>query len=218
MSDEVLRLRDVTIPPLRALVARYGLELRLVAPGEPIPGSYWGEPEAGLVGAAVVVRDDTPIHSLLHETCHALCMDPARRASLHTDALSDELEESACCYLQVVLAAALPEVGAARMIADMDRWGYSFRRGSTAAWLADDADDARRWLTVYGLLDEAGGITYRRRGESRAAIGSVLKDAALDPPLRPQPARGRSDPGSITQGGRCTIPASGFRQPSIPRR
>ena len=35
---------------LRDLLTRYALELRWVADGEAIPGSYWGAPEAGLVG------------------------------------------------------------------------------------------------------------------------------------------------------------------------
>jgi hypothetical protein len=31
----------------RLLLERYGLELNLVAPDEAIPGSYWGDREAG---------------------------------------------------------------------------------------------------------------------------------------------------------------------------
>ena len=68
------------------LLDRFGLHLNQSPPGEPIPGSYWGDCEAGLIGTAVYVRDDTPLHSLLHETSHYVCMSPQRRASLHTDA------------------------------------------------------------------------------------------------------------------------------------
>ena len=41
---------------------------------------------AGLIGSRLFVRDDTPVHSLLHEGCHYICMDSARRARLDTDA------------------------------------------------------------------------------------------------------------------------------------
>ena len=45
------------------------------------------------------------------------------------------------CYLQVLLAGELPGVGRARLIDDMDAWGYSFRLGSTRAWFEADADE-----------------------------------------------------------------------------
>ena len=55
---------------LAILLERYGLDLRLVAPEEVIPGSYWGESEAGVIGARVYARLDTPLHSVLHEAAH----------------------------------------------------------------------------------------------------------------------------------------------------
>jgi hypothetical protein len=67
------------------------------------------------------------------------------------------------CYLQVVLAQRLPNVGRERICRDMDDWGYSFRLGSAATWFAADAGDARDWLTRHGLLDEQGDITYACR-------------------------------------------------------
>ena len=100
------------------LLSHYGLTLQPVAKGSPIPGSYWGAPEAGLVGATVHVRPDTPLHSLLHEACHVICMDPARRDALHTDAGGSSLEECAVCYLSLVLAGELPWFGRARMLED----------------------------------------------------------------------------------------------------
>ena len=145
---------------LEMLLDRYGLELRLVAPEEVIPGSYWGEREAGLIGATLYARLDTPLHSVLHESAHFICMTPERRAGLDTDAGGDDAEESAVCYLQVVLAQTLPNVSRERMCRDMDAWGYSFRLGSAATWFAEDAEDARDWLIRHGLLDLQGGLTY----------------------------------------------------------
>src|ERR1700761_6293001 len=142
----MLLVNSIDRVTLGVLLDRYGLEMQLVAPGQRIPGSYWGEREAGLVGRRLFARLDTPIHSVLHEAAHFVCMTPERRAGLDTDAGGDDDEESAVCYLQVALAAALPAVGRVRMCRDMDDWGYSFRLGSTAAWLAEDAGDAREWL------------------------------------------------------------------------
>ena len=91
----VLRVGSAHWASLVSLLLRYGLRLERVRPGEPIPGSYWGEPEAGLTGNQVWVRDDTPLHSLLHEACHVICMPADRRQNLHTDAGGDESEENA---------------------------------------------------------------------------------------------------------------------------
>jgi len=159
MVAEVTRLGPAEGPIAhhlaRSLAAR-GLRLVLLAPEAPIPGSYWGEPEAGLIGDSVLARPDTPLASLLHEICHWLCMDDARRTVLHTNAGGDELEECAVCYLSVLMAADVPQYSAAQMLGDMDRWGYSFRLGSAARWFAEDADDARGWLVARGLLDQGG--------------------------------------------------------------
>ena len=135
-----------------ALLAGHGLALVAVADGAPIPGSYWGEPEAGIIGTTVYVRGDTPVHSMLHESCHLLVLPPERRAAVHTDATDSVAEEDATCYLQIVLAGRLPGVGSARLMADMDAWGYTYRLGSTRAWFEQDADDARQWLVERGLL------------------------------------------------------------------
>ncbi len=145
---------------LEMLLDRYGLELTLVAPEQVIPGSYWGEREAGLIGSKLYVRLDTPVHSVLHEGAHFICMTAERRAGLDTDAGGDDAEENAVCYLQILLAAVLPNVGRERICRDMDEWGYSFRLGSAAAWFAEDAEDARQWLLQHGLLDDESRITY----------------------------------------------------------
>jgi hypothetical protein len=151
-GTDVLRLADTGFEAAAALLARHGLELVRVAEGESIPGCYWGEPEAGVIASRVYARADTPVHSLLHEACHLLVADPARRASIHTDASDSLEEEDATCYLQIVLADGIPGFGRTRAFADMDAWGYSFRLGSSRAWFEQDADDARAFLEQRGLL------------------------------------------------------------------
>jgi hypothetical protein len=156
----VLLVNAIDRMSLELLLDRYGLALHLVAPEEVIPGSYWGEREAGLIGAKIFARLDTPLHSVLHESAHFICMTPERRAGLDTDAGGDDAEETAVCYLQIVLAQTLPNVSRERMCRDMDEWGYSFRLGSAATWFAQDAPDARDWLIRNGLLDLEGRVTY----------------------------------------------------------
>lgn len=145
------------------LLSSYGLTPVSQPANEPIPGSYWGEPEAGLIGAQLFIRDDTPAHSALHEACHWICMDDYRRAKLHTDAGGDVAEENAVCYLQILLADHLHGLGRERLFADMDAWGYSFRLGSAAAWYERDAEDARQWLLDEGLIDAQERPTWRVR-------------------------------------------------------
>jgi hypothetical protein len=152
----VLRVCDVAPDEIQQLLARFQLELVLLPPDAVIAGSYWGEPEAGLVGQRVYVRADTPLHSLLHETCHTICMSADRRARLHTNAGGNDLEEAAVCYLQIELGGHLSGIGRERLMQDMDAWGYSFRLGSTKAWFENDATDAREWLIANGLLTAGG--------------------------------------------------------------
>lgn len=148
---------------LGPLLARYRLAIEWVAPKAPIPGSHWGEPEAGLIGDRLYLRADTPLHSALHEACHYLCMDAERRASLHTDAGGDVAEENGVCYLQILLADEIPGFGRDRMMQDMDTWGYSFRLGSARAWFDGDAEDAREWLQSHAILDETGKPAFTLR-------------------------------------------------------
>jgi hypothetical protein len=156
----VLRLNAIDRVIVAGLLERYGLQLTLTAPDELIPGSYWGESEAGLKGDLLYARLDTPLHSVLHEASHFVCMSPERRAGLDRDAGGTDLEECAVCYQQVLLAEALPGFGRARMLRDMDEWGYSFRLGSSREWFEQDAADARDWLRVHGVTNAAGALTY----------------------------------------------------------
>jgi hypothetical protein len=159
----VLLINAIDRLALQVLLDRYGLSLQLVAPGEVIPGSYWGEREAGLIGSKIFARLDTPVHSVLHEGAHFICMTPERRAGLDTDAGGDHAEENAVCYLQIVLAQSLPNVGRERMCRDMDEWGYTFRLGSAAKWFDEDATDARDWLMQRGVLDSQSRPTHACR-------------------------------------------------------
>ena len=163
MPIDVLRLADVDSAPLADLLGRFGLCLRTCPDDEPIPASYWGDSEAGLRENRLFARDDTPLHSILHEACHYICMDAGRRQCLDTDAGSDEAEENAVCFLQILLADELEALGRERMFADMDRWGYSFRLGSSRAWFERDADDALAWLLAEGLIDKNHRPRYRPR-------------------------------------------------------
>ena len=182
---------------LRKLLARFALRLQEVPAGQRIPGSYWGDSEAGLGKHTLHVRADTPVHSLLHEACHYICMDRARRSRLDTDAGGDDAEENAVCYLQVALADYVPALGRRRIWADMDAWGYGFRLGSAQAWFERDALDAADWLIREGLLDHRKIPTWRCRQQSaapRAEAASGLKSSAL----REQP-----DPVAGRDGDRC---------------
>jgi hypothetical protein len=150
-APTVLTLGDIGFEAPARLLGAHGLQLVRVADGADIPGSYWGNPEAGMIGHEVYARADTPVHSLLHEAAHLLVMPPERRPNVHTDASDCQREEDATCALQILLADALPGVGRERLMADMDAWGYSFRLGSARAWFEADAEDALAFLAERGL-------------------------------------------------------------------
>ena len=148
---------------LLSLLSPYGLQLEWVIAAAPIPGSYWGESEAGLIGDRLYLRHDTPLHSALHEAAHFVCMTASRREVLERDAGGDHSEENAVCYLQILWGNTLPGVGCACILADMDTWGYTFRLGSAARWFDEDASDARQWLQRESILREDGTLSGRCR-------------------------------------------------------
>jgi len=164
ISDPIRKVDESAVTPISALPSNalptllqlYGLQLEIVADGVTIPGSYWGEREAGLISNTLYVRADTPVHSALHEACHYICMDDNRRAALHTDAKGDDIEEVGVCYLQAVLAGLLQGYSPAQLFSDMDAWGYTFLLGSAQAWFEHDAEDGRAWLIQHGLINQAG--------------------------------------------------------------
>jgi hypothetical protein len=158
-APAVKRLSDVCPDPFNAvahlseLLARFGMRMELIAPGVTIPGSYWGDDEAGLIGDTLYARLDTPLHSILHEACHWITCTPAKRANLHTDAADSQEEENATCYLQILLANEVSNFGQTKALEDMDAWGYSFRLGSAKAWFSEDAKAEQLWLQGHGLID-----------------------------------------------------------------
>ena len=162
-AESVVLLADLNSDEIPELLAAYGAELVRVPAGAAIPGSYWGDTEAGLIGAAVYVRADTPAHSFLHELSHYICMDSVRRAALTTDAGGTDDEECGVCYLEVLLAERCSGFGAARCLADMDAWGYSFREGSARGWFDGDGRHARAWLLAHDLIDAVSRPTLRLR-------------------------------------------------------
>lgn len=144
-------VKDIPLTELVELLGPFGLKLERVADGVEIPGSYWGDEEAGLIKNRLLLRNDTPIHSALHEACHYICMDPQRKESVHTDAGGTDIEENAVCYLQIQLADKMESYSSSEAMADMDEWGYSFRNGSAKSWFESDAEDAVEFLKSNSL-------------------------------------------------------------------
>ena len=179
MSSAVTPCSNEHFHSLRNLFTAYRLRVERVTDGSGIPGSYWGDSEAGLIGDALFLRSDTPLHSALHEACHYICMDEVRRAALHTDAGGDVPEENAVCYLQGLLADALPGYDRNTLFADMDAWGYSFRLGSARSWFEQDAEDAVAWLRQYGLVNRRIMPTWAVRQQKSAKNAKPIKSAEI---------------------------------------
>ncbi len=159
----MLTVADVQQAVLESLLRQYELQLVIESQSAKITGSFWGDSEAGIVGRTIYARSDTPIHSLLHEACHVICMTGDRRDDVDRDAGGDDLEEAAVCYLQIVLADCIDAAGRDLLMQDMDIWGYSFRLGNTRAWFEQDADDAIEFLINQGLLTETREATFKLR-------------------------------------------------------
>jgi hypothetical protein len=162
-EETVLSVSDFSFKVLQNLFQSYQLQLIISPSNQAIPGSYWGESEAGLIGNTLYIRHDTPIHSLFHEGCHYICMDDQRRKLVNTDAEGDYDEENAVCFLQILLADEVPKLGKKRMMQDMDSWGYTFRLGSAHKWFDEDAEDALAWLQQYNIIDQNKKLTFMLR-------------------------------------------------------
>ncbi|RVU83807.1 hypothetical protein EOL70_13345 [Leucothrix sargassi] len=162
-ESSVLRLVDTEIELVKQLLEKYGLSLTIKEPEQTIPGSFWGDEEAGLIADTLYARTDTPIHSILHEACHYICMSESRRKALHTNAGGTQDEENAVCYLQLILCKETSFISQQRMMQDMDAWGYNFMLGSTKAWFESDATDAMQWLLNHQLINEDQNVTFSLR-------------------------------------------------------
>ena len=150
----MLTIADLPPLALKKLLTPYGIDIKSVSNNESIPGSFWGESEAGIIKNQLYVQAQTPVHSALHEACHYICLDSTRRNTLDTDAEGDYDEENAVCYLQILLATKLSGCTADTLMRNMDSWGYSFRLGSASAWFHNDAEDAQQWLRKEQLIDK----------------------------------------------------------------
>ena len=163
MTKTILKVNDCSLEDLKKLLNNYQLKITLIPLNKTIPGSYWGDTEAGIIGNTLYVNPNTPIHSLLHESCHYICMDKHRRKSLDTDAEGNYDEENGVCYLQILLAEKISNMGKTRMMKDMNNWGYTFRLGSAENWFNKDAEDALAWLQKHKIVDHTQSITFRLR-------------------------------------------------------
>lgn len=159
----MLTVANLPEQALQNLLHVYSIQVKSVANSEIIPGSFWGDSEAGLIKNTLYVRPETPVHSALHEACHYICLDSVRRNDLDTDAGGDYDEENAVCYLQILLASKLSGCSADILMEDMDSWGYTFRLGSALAWFQNDAEDAQQWLLKEQLIDQNNIPTGRLR-------------------------------------------------------
>lgn len=152
LEATVMTCGEVDRGEFEVLLRSLEVEARWIETGAEIPHSHWGDREAGINGNTLFVRDDTPLHSALHEACHIACAHAEGRGDLDCDAGGEQIEEDAVCYLQIALAERLAGFGLARAQRDMDAWGYCFRLGCARRWFEDDAEDARAWLEQRGLL------------------------------------------------------------------
>ncbi len=159
----IITCSELTQMALEKLLSPYHLNIKIVEKNTPIPGSFWGDNEAGLIANKLYIQNNTPVHSALHEACHYICMDNIRRTELDTNAGGDYDEENAVCYLQLLLSEHLDSYSKQQQFQDMDNWGYSFRLGSAKRWFNDDASDAKQWLIEKNLINIHQQPTWQLR-------------------------------------------------------
>lgn len=159
----ILTCADIELSQLQQLLGKYDLVIHTVEDNNKIPGSWFGDSEAGIIKNNLYVRKDTPVHSALHESCHYICMDQQRRQNLHTDAGGDYDEENGVCYLSILLSDHITGFGHERMFSDMDEWGYTFRLGSSKAWFEQDATDTFEQLVSDNVITSRNTPTWKVR-------------------------------------------------------
>ena len=157
------RLKAISADTLRSILDKYQLNLNVVDQDNEIPHSFWGAPEAGRFQSNLYAREDTPIHSIFHESAHYVCMTSKQRECSGIDAGGSALTEDACCYLQILWSDYLKGFNRYIHLHDMDHWGYSFRLGSAARWFYADSDDARQWLIQHNIINLHNEPTWEMR-------------------------------------------------------
>src|SRR3569623_1999329 len=81
----VVTCGEIQFSALEDVLSPYGIDVLPVPDGQPITGTHFGEPEAGLIAHRLYVRSDTPVHSALHEACSPpVCAATAWRACAPT--------------------------------------------------------------------------------------------------------------------------------------
>ncbi len=148
---------------VKDLLNYYGIVVSCYDSSTDIPHSFWGNPEAGRLGEQLYIRGDTPIHSILHEACHYVCMPAKQRSNGLADAKGSAMEENATCYLQIILADHISGYSQTQILQDMDDWGYSFRLGSAYKWFTEDAQETQEWLINEQLINKQGSPTWKLR-------------------------------------------------------
>ncbi len=66
----MLTVADLPTQALQNLLSPYSIIVESVSNNAPIPGSFGGDSEAGLIRNILYVRPEPPVHSALHEACH----------------------------------------------------------------------------------------------------------------------------------------------------
>ncbi|MFK7816529.1 MAG: hypothetical protein AB8B92_09340 [Gammaproteobacteria bacterium] len=148
---------------VKNLLNHYGIKVNHFDNHTDIPHSFWGNPEAGRLRDQLFIRGDTPIHSVLHEACHYICMPAEQRSAMLVDAKGTAEEENATCYLQILLAGHIVGYSRTQILKDMDDWGYSFRLGSAFAWFTQDAQDTQTWLINKQIINQQQMPTWKLR-------------------------------------------------------
>lgn len=162
----ILTIADIQLAQLQSVLGKYNLTVHLVDENQKIPGSWFGETEAGIIENNLYIRNDTPVHSALHEASHYICMAPERRDKLHTNAGGDYDEENGVCYLSLLLSNYIDGFGIDRMFSDMDEWGYTFRLGSSKAWFEEDAKEVFDWLLSHNIISKDGDPDWKLRSKN----------------------------------------------------
>ena len=155
--------KDLNEESIKQLLSNYGIYVHCLNFDKDIPYSFWGAPEAGRLGEQLYLRGDTPIHSILHESAHYVCMPEIQRNDAEIDAKGSAIEENATCYLQILLADHIDHYSREQLMNDMDAWGYSFRLGSAYEWFTKDATEVKDWLVSHNLITANSKITWQLR-------------------------------------------------------